>query len=82
MRLNMTLSVIYTIYFYTHECNFHPHSVIAHAECDFHTQVCRFDTYECDFDTLVCDIYKQSVISKRILILTRTNVTTTLATVT
>jgi hypothetical protein len=45
--------------------NFHPHSMILHAECDFHTHECNFDTYECDYDTLEWDLHKQSVISTR-----------------
>jgi hypothetical protein len=31
-------------------CNFHPHRVSLHAECDF-------DTYECDYDTFEWDLH-------------------------
>jgi hypothetical protein len=44
-------------------CNFHPHSVIVHAERDFHTLECNFDTYECEYGTV--DFHTQSVISTR-----------------
>jgi hypothetical protein len=54
-------------------------SVSIHAECGFNTHESNFDTYagefdnhECDYDTLVCDFYTQSVISTRVVILTRT----------
>jgi hypothetical protein len=46
-------------------CNFHPHSVILPAECDFHAHKCNFDTYECVYDTLEWDLHTQSVISTR-----------------
>jgi hypothetical protein len=42
-----------------------PHSVILHAECDFHTQKCNFDTYECDYNTLSVISTRKSVISTR-----------------
>jgi hypothetical protein len=51
--------------FNTLKSDFHPHSVILHAKCDFHTQEFNFDTYECDNDTLECDLYTLSVISTR-----------------
>jgi hypothetical protein len=40
-------------------CNFYPHSVILHAECDFHTHECNFYTYECVNDTLAWDLHTQ-----------------------
>jgi hypothetical protein len=47
------------------KCNFHPHSVILHAECEFPTQRCNFWHSQGDYDTLECDLCTQSVISTR-----------------
>jgi hypothetical protein len=70
------------------EYDFHTQSVILHAECDFHLHesnfdmyTCEYDTHECDNDTQECDLYMQIVIFTRILVLTCTNVSTTLLTV-
>jgi hypothetical protein len=73
--------------FYTQSVILTGLSVIFHAECGFHshesnfdTYVCEYDTNECDYDTNECDydtnesdFYTQSVISTRIVILTKKN---------
>jgi hypothetical protein len=75
--------------FDTYECDydmvewdFHTQIVILHAECAFYTHESKFDTYACDYDgthecnngTHECDLYTHSVISTRIVMFTRTNV--------
>jgi hypothetical protein len=57
--------------FNTHKSDFHPHSVILHAECVFHMQECNFDNNESLrhgwvwFIHTEYNFYTQSVISTR-----------------
>jgi hypothetical protein len=62
-------------------------NVILLAQSGFHTHETKFDTYECEYDTHECDndthecnLCTQSEIYTRMVILTHTNVITTLTT--
>jgi hypothetical protein len=53
-----SLECVFNTYKSDFYCIFHPHSVIVHAERDFHTLECNFDIYECEYDTV--DFHTQS----------------------